>query len=466
MTRPLLPEHVAHLAAHAIPAEVAEAAGCFSVSRPDGLPAGFWWDGTGVVYLQHPLTGAPVPQYRPDSPTLGADGKAKQKYQFLPGSAPLNIVPTMRDRIDTAEVVLVVEGTKQTLAAVAHAGPKVLVVGISGCWNFSQDGIPDPELGHLGIEGRPVVVAFDADIASNPTVHAAGARLAEHLDLLGATKVSFVSIPASATTGLDDYLATVPQPAAVLARLIAKAGKLPRRPKAAAGNGAEFFDQNGLRVVDVMKAVRGSGDFAVGPDGAVWRYEDGVFTDGGRLVGALGDLLGNRYRPLHRKAVEELLADDLRSDGLVLGDTETPGLVNVRNGMLRIATGELEPHDPAHLSRCQLPMDWNPAATCPLFDVWLTDRCGAQAADLLEAAGLMLCPWIGQRRVVFLFGPTRSGKSTFLRLLEAVAGRHRVAVTMHALSANRFAAAALYGAILNVAGDLSDHHVDDLSIFK
>lgn len=466
MTGQLLPEHVKLLAAGAIPAEVALAAGAYSVTRPDGLSDGLRWDGPGIVFMHHPLDGAPVPQYRPDTPSTDTEGRTR-KYLFPKGPVPLNIVPVMVERIPTASTVLLTEGTKQTLCAVAHAPSNVLVVGMSGVYGYSRDGSPNPELGRL-VDGRDVVVTLDADSATNPQVHQAGSRLADALEVLGASSVRFLKLPASEKTGLDDFLATVPDPAAVLGRLMAKAGKLGRKPKATVTEGDEdrFFDRNGLRVTDLVAAVRETGDFAVSPDGAVWGYSNGVYVDCEPITTAVASLLGNRYRDAWLRNATTVLVDELRRDGAVLGDNDPPGLVNVRTGMLRIATGELEPHDPAHLSRCQLPIDWDPTATCPTFDTWLTDRCGTQADDFLEAAGLMLCPWIGQRRVVFLFGPARSGKSTLLRMLEALVGRHRSAVTLHDLSTNRFASASLYGAMLNVAGDLSDHHVDDLSTFK
>jgi len=60
-----------------------------------------------------------------------------------------------------------------------------------------------------------------------------------------------------------------------------------------------------------------------------------------------------------------------------------------------------------------------------------------------------------------------SGKSTFLRLMVAVAGKQNSSsVSLHQLSTNRFTAAELHSKILNCAADLSSHHVDDLSMFK
>ncbi len=460
-------EHAALLEGSAIPLEVAEAAGVETVTDRSNLPTGITAAVPGLLFWHYPLEGDPVPQYRPDKPSGDA------KYLFRPGPTALNVVPAMRERMSTARTLLIVEGTKQTLAAVAHAGPEILVAGIAGCWGWSRDGVASPELVELAT-GRDVVVALDADVRTNRNVHTAGSRLAECLEVTaGVDKVRFIGLPASNKVGLDDFLGSVPAESRpqTLANLIDRAGRIPKRPSAKPGPGddpsAQFFDSDGLRALDVAEQVLSRHHLALAPDGSIRQYVGGVYVDSEPMVAALRELLANRYRPMHRKAVEELVVDLLRSRDLVLGDLAHPGLVNVANGMLDLATGTLADHDPKYLSTWQLPVKWNPNATCPFLDGWLADRVGDQVEGLLEAASLVLAPWITQRKTLFLYGPERSGKSTFARLVEHLVGElATTSVSLHALATNRFAAASLYGRALNVAGDLSDHHVDDLALYK
>lgn len=226
------PGHVELLARSAVPVGVAVAAGVRSVRTVDDLPVGLRWAPTpGVLFPWHRLDGSTVPQYRPDAPA-GSNGN-RPKYVFPTGAgSPISVVPAMRARLESGDysTVVVVEGTRQCLAAVAHAPAEVLVVGIGGCWGWSTDGVPDIDLGRLGVAGRRVVVAFDADVGSNRAVYDAAHRLGEHLAVLGATAVTHLRLPAGGTAGLDDYLAAQDDPGGVLSALLGRAGPLGRAP--------------------------------------------------------------------------------------------------------------------------------------------------------------------------------------------------------------------------------------------
>ena len=152
-------------------------------------------------------------------------------------------------------------------------------------------------------------------------------------------------------------------------------------------------------------------------------------------------------------------------------------LLNCTNGMVDLRTGELLPHSPEHMSYVQVTAAYEPDTATPNYDAWLREALRQEGAtdaevaamvdDIEETAGTMLDPSRTPSKTLFLFGPSRSGKSTFLRLLRAVAGaRNTSAVTLHNLATDQFAAANLYGKMLNVAADLSNKHVEDLSLFK
>ena len=351
------------------------------------------------------------------------------------------------------------------------------VFGMAGCWGWSHDGVPIQDLEVA--DYRDVVIGFDADAQTNPDVYNAGVRLIEALKMNGAVSIKWVRLPAGKNAGLDDVLAaqSPERRAAVLARLIGDAKdkiadykpRAKTKVKIRTGPGAKCFDADGNFLAETAtKAVLEHSPAALSAEGKVAVYGDGAYRiDGQAFIGTVCWLLGEEYRPFYRKTVEEFAVSILRETGMYLPERADAPLVNLRNGMLDLRTGELLAHDPKYLSGVQLPIDYDPAATCPTYDRWIKEVCPDQVDDLEETCSQMIDPSRCPTKAVFHYGPSRSGKSTHLRLLEAIAGSsHRSAVSLHLLSTDRFAAANVYGSILNAAADLSSAHVEDLSIFK
>jgi DNA polymerase-1 len=258
---PLTEQHAAYLREQAaITAETAAAAGIRSASTVDELPewAKSWGDQAvpAIVFPWRSPSGEVVEQVRPDTPA------GDQKYLWPKGAgAILNAARAVTDAHDT---VLIVEGTKQTWTAAAYAPANVAVYGVGGCRNWSADGIPLADL--TIVEDRKVVVALDADSATNLDVYNAGLKLAEVCDNEGAESVTFVRLGAMGSKGLDDVLAARPQEsrAAHLARLITKAKAKPADnkpsakrtarevtvPEADAGRPRIYMDQDRLDVIN------------------------------------------------------------------------------------------------------------------------------------------------------------------------------------------------------------------------
>lgn len=225
----LTPGHAAYLEAHGITIETALAIGVFSVTTVDELPEGFAWYGEAAVpAIAYPWVspkGVTVLQLRPDvEPEI--DGE-KRKY-LIPKSAPsvlsaARVVPGAR--------LLLVEGTKQHLAAASWAPDDVSVYGMTGCTGWVDDGAPISDL--AVVDGKEVVVCFDADMATNLEVWTAASKLSEALMSEGAAEVTFIKLPAYGKAGLDDVLAgrDPERRQAYLGRLIDHAGKLPAKPR-------------------------------------------------------------------------------------------------------------------------------------------------------------------------------------------------------------------------------------------
>lgn len=473
---PLTDAHLDLLTSSGISAEFAIAKGVRSATTAADLPEGAprWWDGAlpGLLFPWTGRDGHIEWQLRPDVPRALAPDEKPPKYLSRSTedgyvSTPWNLLPGTPEG-----PVLIVEGTKQALAAAEYAPDGWGVLGILGCWGGSSRGLPSSALAWL--QGRDVVVCMDADYASNAHVWDAAERLTRALESEAASSVRFIKLPASGTTGLDDILGVreADNRSAYLARLIELAKPetfaARRRPKDKVDPGALFDPEFGLRTEFVARALLERAPMAITAEGRFAVYRAGVYaTDGGHALSAeLAELTGDRYRAGHDASVAGSLSYLLR--GREIPDRVHVPLLNLANGLLDVTTGLLYVHDPQHLTTVQLPVMWDEHALCPAYENWLAEAVGEeQVAALEESVAAMLDPRRTPARAVMLFGPSRSGKSTFLRILQAIAGpRNTSSATLHQLSDDPFAAAQVYGKILNVAADLSSSEVRDISLFK
>ena len=220
--------HAAHLVDHAVDLDLARAAGvCSIVELEDRAVLGEPWETFRTLpAIAFPWTapdGRVEWQLRPDNPTTDQRGRPR-KYMFRPGMTPL--LWAVRP-VEGSERMLIVEGTKQGLAAASYAPDGVAVYAIAGCRNWQDGGVQLPDL--FTAEDREVVVILDADAASNLEVYRAGEKLAAALDLAGASKVAFTHLPAAGKSGLDDVLGSFPEDkrAGWLARAIERAKAKP-----------------------------------------------------------------------------------------------------------------------------------------------------------------------------------------------------------------------------------------------
>lgn len=459
----LRPEHTKMLLDSAITREVIEASGIKSTPAGIQFP---WSDGVSPT----------VWQFRPDEPGLDDDGNPI-KYLFPKGTK----IPLNRLRDDSSRTrVIIAEGTKQQYAVLSHAPADFAVYGMSGCWGFKNADL-------TAFEGREVFLLLDADVTTNPGVYAAAEQLTKQLKLHGAKEVAYVATTGTGKQGVDDVLASFSEARRAdmlriwLSQSSFKLGKRPRA-KRPAGDGAKYFRARETPIVlqpqDVADDLLAESPAALTAEDQVALYTDGVYrVDGNAALSRIVRMFGNYYTPSIRRTVDDVLKGRLHEKGLILPERMSAPLLNCTNTMVNLRTGETTPHDPRHMSSVQVTVEYDPTAAAPVYEAWLREalrqdgmseaELDALVDDIEEVAGTMLDPSKTPSKALFLFGPSRSGKSTFLRLLKAIAGATNTsAVTLHDLVSDPFAKANLYGKMLNVAADLSNKHVSDLSIYK
>ena len=482
------------LAARAISEETAWLAGVTSVSEEAQLPPGapdYWTVANGylpgLIFRYVGPDGSTELQLRPDVPVRREteDGKVQvAKYVFAKGARSL--IHCARPDAGVSNVLLV-EGTCQAIAAAKYAPAGWAVYGIAGCQSWMTAGVPTDGL--EVVDGRRVFVVLDADAETNRNVYDAGVKLGRALEMNGAREVRFVRSSAGGKAGLDDVLGGAPaeRRTRLLEGLVVATEALPasekpgvpsrRRPEAKKadreGGESPWFDADGALLVEKLAgAIRDDHSCLLARDNTVAVYQPrGVYVSDSLAVrGAISDRLGDAYTTGRRANVEEFLVAELARLGERLPEyQETDGraLVNFRNGMLDLETGELLEHSERYRSTHQLTVDWVPGAEAPRLKAWLEESAGSQVDVLLEAASPLLDASRTASKALFLFGPTRSGKGTFLRLMESLVGPEVVAGTsLHQLSDDQFAAADLYGKVLNIDADVKAADVRDLSLFK
>ncbi len=252
----LTAEHAEYLRNQAVDPDLAIELGVRSlVTRADtaDLP-GAWPNFANFPALLFPWTndeGRTEYQIRPDNPTADPRTGKPRKYVF--GKDMFPALWAVR-KVARPSVIVIIEGTKQSLAAASYAPDGVSIYGIAGCrlWQFQGSPIPDLAVA----DGHDVVIVLDADAAENTEVFKAGNDLAEALAMEGAGKVLFTRLPGGGKSGLDDVLAARPADRRKewLTRLIKNAKPKPAdrapRPKGKKSAGLEEDDGRPTIVVN------------------------------------------------------------------------------------------------------------------------------------------------------------------------------------------------------------------------
>lgn len=216
----------------------------------------------------------------------------------------------------------------------------------------------------------------------------------------------------------------------------------------------------------------------------------GIFRPDGdaRIRTFLAETLGDEYS---RRRVGEII-HRLESETFKPRDTlgGPEGVLCLENGVLDLAPLRARPdmdpadlvldgHSPVHRMTAAHPVAFDPgAAEADVLDEWLAflresvaggPHGGEKAVRRLqEHAGYLL--HVGGfpfKKVLGIFGPNDSGKTTFLNIVQALIGdANTQSEPPTKLANNRFSAANLDGAAANIVSEIGTKTADDVEHFK
>lgn len=143
--------------------------------------------------------------------------------------------------------------------------------------------------------------------------------------------------------------------------------------------------------------------------------------------------------------------------------------LNFKNCIYNIQTGLVYPHSPGFLFLSQIPIDYNPKATCPNITDFLHETIGQEQLSMVfEWFGYNLYSSLSVQKSLLCIGTGSNGKSTFLSLLRNFIGHANcTSVTLHDLTGtNQFKSYSLYGKKSNIQGDLKNDVIEDVNAYK
>jgi len=238
-----------------------------------------------------------------------------------------------------------------------------------------------------------------------------------------------------------------------------------------AGSGGMLAEIEDRGLIPVLAdAVEDEHFFAHDDGGVVYRFTGGRYVDAARwLPGEVREMLeaGEATKKWRANTPREL-GSYLAAAAPKLWDSPPVNVINVQNGLLNVATGELLPHDAEHRSKVQLPITYDPQAECPNIDQFVLDTFPEDAVDVAyQMIALVMIPDMSVQKAVLLVGPGGNGKSIWLGLMQAFLGVENYStVPLQRLEAERFSASRLDGMLANICADLPATDLKGSSVFK
>jgi putative DNA primase/helicase len=158
---------------------------------------------------------------------------------------------------------------------------------------------------------------------------------------------------------------------------------------------------------------------------SIWKEQSTATTDDEKVA------IAKHARASHRSNAIDAMMKMASTEPEIIASPDQfdrhPMLLTVNNGTIDLTTGTLREHRRADYITKMAPVDYDPNATCPTFDRFLS-RIMAGKKPMIKyvrrAAGYSLTGETREQCLFFLWGTGSNGKGAFIRTIEALAGDH------------------------------------------
>lgn len=142
-------------------------------------------------------------------------------------------------------------------------------------------------------------------------------------------------------------------------------------------------------------------------------------------------------------------------------------LINVKNGIYNIDTGEIEPHTPDYYFLSEIPINYDPKAKIDKIQRFHEDLLNIEDINIIqEFFGDCLHRDYRFKKALQLVGKTNTGKTQELGLLERFIGEKNTSnITLHDICKDKYATAELYGKHANISGDIGSQSLRQVQMF-
>ncbi len=202
--------------------------------------------------------------------------------------------------------------------------------------------------------------------------------------------------------------------------------------------------------------------------GELYIYKQGRYIPKGKtyVEEAVEKLLGYRYRDRFPKRVVKKLKHSTYTDRTEVNNNQE--LLNCANCLVDISNRNTKSHTPRNLTTTQIPVKYDPQATCPKFKQFLDEIVDKKQKKekLQEMFGYALAKHYDYQKAFLLHGEGSNGKSALLNVLSALIGEpNTCAIELQELE-KRFQKPELSDRLTNIASDISDKTLEQTSYFK